>query len=69
MVMDQMGKYDQVDGHGRLYGTIIASVGDYMENKKGKYVEYHRAFCAHYVDDLSQPLQQEVSQGGGRVRE
>jgi hypothetical protein len=25
--MAQVGKYDQVDGKGRLYGAIIASVG------------------------------------------
>ncbi len=24
--------------------------------EKGKYAEYHLAFCAHYVGDLSQPL-------------
>ena len=31
--------------------------GDYVrDKKKGKYGEYHMAFCAHYVADLSQPL-------------
>jgi hypothetical protein len=42
---------------GHLYGAIIASVRDYLKAKsEGKYGEYHLAFCAHYVGDLSQPL-------------
>ena len=42
---------------GHLYGAIIASVRDYLKNiQEGKYGEYHLAFCAHYVGDLSQPL-------------
>jgi hypothetical protein len=57
MVMAQVEKYDQIDEHGHLYGAIIASVRDYIrEKKKGKYGEYHLAFCAHYLADLSQPL-------------
>jgi pentose-5-phosphate-3-epimerase len=56
-VMGQVGKYDQIDEHGHLYGAIIASVREYIKEKKeGKYGEYHMAFCAHYVADLSQPL-------------
>ena len=40
-----------------LYGAIIASLRDYIkEKRKGKYGEYHLAFCAHYIGDLSQPL-------------
>jgi len=42
---------------GHHYGAIIASVRDYLKAKhEGKYGEYHLAFCAHYVGDLSQPL-------------
>jgi len=58
MVLDQVKKYNnKTDMMGHLYGAIVASVRDYMKNKrKGKYSEYHIAFCAHYVSDLSQPL-------------
>ena len=35
----------------------MASVRDYIEaKKKGRYAEYHLAYCAHYIGDLSQPL-------------
>lgn len=57
MVFEQVGKYNQPDNQGHLYGAIIATVRDYARNKqKGKYGEYHLAFCAHYVGDLSQPF-------------
>ena len=57
MVISQVEKYNQIDSHGHLYGAIIASVRDYLKEKNaGKYAEYHLAFCAHYVADLSQPL-------------
>ena len=57
MVLAQVGRYDRVDHEGHLYGAIIASLRDYIkEKRKGKYGEYHLAFCAHYVGDLSQPL-------------
>ena len=57
LVMGQVEKYNQVDMGGHLYGAIIASVRDYIRVKRiGKYGEYHLAFCAHYVGDLSQPL-------------
>lgn len=47
----------KTDNHGHLYGAIISSVRDYSKMKsRGKYGEYHLAFCAHYVGDLSQPL-------------
>jgi hypothetical protein len=56
-VLGQVAKYNQIDEKGHLYGAIIASVRDYIKDKhKGKYGEYHLAFCAHYVGDLSQPL-------------
>jgi hypothetical protein len=57
MVIAQVEKYNKIDSHGHLYGAIIASVRDYIRKKNaGKYAEYHLAFCAHYVADLSQPL-------------
>jgi hypothetical protein len=57
MVMAQVENYDRIDQHGHLYGAIIASLRHFIADKKeGKYGEYHLAFCAHYVGDLSQPL-------------
>lgn len=58
MVFQQINKYNsKTDAMGHLYGAIIASVRDYLKNRReGKYGEYHFAFCAHYVSDLSQPL-------------
>jgi hypothetical protein len=58
MVFEQIEKYNRKsDVMGHLYGAIIASVRDYLKEKqKGKYGEYHLAFCAHYVGDLSQPF-------------
>jgi hypothetical protein len=56
-VMNQISSYNLPNRDGHLYGAIIASLRDYLENKrKGKYGEYHLAFCAHYVGDLSMPL-------------
>jgi hypothetical protein len=57
MVLAQAEKYNKLDHHGHLYGAIIASVRDYLKKRGGgKYAEYHMAFCAHYVGDLSQPV-------------
>jgi len=57
MVLAQVGKYNRVDHEGHFYGAIIASLHNYIkEKRKGKYGEYHLAFCAHYVGDLSQPI-------------
>jgi hypothetical protein len=58
VVFQQIKKYnDPTDLKGHLYGAIIASLRDYFKEKhEGKYGEYHLAFCAHYVGDLSQPL-------------
>jgi hypothetical protein len=57
IILAQIEKYNKIDPHGHLYGAIIASVRDYIKQKKtGKYADYHLAFCAHYVGDLSQPL-------------
>ena len=58
MVFEQVKKYNHSDDpEGHLYGAIIASIRDYLRyRQEGKYGEYHLAFCAHYVGDLSQPL-------------
>jgi hypothetical protein len=60
MVLGQVAAYNRSGdphGHGRLYGAIIAAIRDYLkEKKRGKYGEYHLAFAAHYIGDLSQPL-------------
>jgi hypothetical protein len=58
MVLEQAKKYnDPNDIEGHLYGAIIASLREYAGTTiKGKYAQYHLAFCAHYVGDLSQPL-------------
>jgi len=58
IALQQAENYNNpTDLMGHLYGAIIASVRDYLKAKdEGKYGEYHLAFCAHYVGDLSQPL-------------
>ncbi len=57
MVLEQVSKYNQPDNQGHLYGAIIATIRDYAQKKqKGKHGEYHLAFCAHYLGDLSQPF-------------
>jgi len=57
-VLQQAENYNNpTDIMGHLYGSIIASVRDYLKARdEGKYGEYHLAFCSHYVGDLSQPL-------------
>jgi pentose-5-phosphate-3-epimerase len=62
MVLDQVSRYDQTgDSVGHLYGAIVASVKKYMKvRQSGKYAEYHLAFAAHYIGDLSQPLHNTV---------
>lgn len=58
MVISQISKYNKpADKEGHLYGAIIASLREYKKTAEaGRYPEYHIAFCAHYVGDLSQPL-------------
>lgn len=58
LIFDQVKHYnDPNDKEGHLYGAIIASLRDYKNVKAtGKYAEYHMAFAAHYIGDLSQPL-------------
>ena len=58
MVLHQVNTYNSPnDAEGHLYGAIISSIRNYIDTtRKGKYAEYHLAFCAHYVADLSQPF-------------
>jgi len=58
MVLSQIKRYNHsYDTEGHLYGAIIASLRDYkVSTQKGTYGEYHLAFCANYVGDLSQPF-------------
>lgn len=61
MVMEQIARYNQrnklFDSEGHLYGAIIASLRAYeKDSRAGKYAQYHLAYCAHYLADLSQPL-------------
>jgi len=58
LVLAQVQRYnDPNDQAGHLYGAILHSLRDYRQVKgQGKYAEYHLAFCAHYLGDLSNPL-------------
>ena len=58
MVPAQVPRYDEPsDEEGHLYGAIIAALRNHRSGKAaGKFSEYHRAFAAHYIGDLSQPL-------------
>jgi hypothetical protein len=57
MVWDQVKRYNHEDQEGHLYGAIIGSLKEYQKAQgPGKYAEYHMAFCAHYIGDLSMPL-------------
>ncbi len=57
MVFEQAGWYDRPEKSGHLYGAILASVRNYINDKRaGKYAEYQFGGCLHYVGDLSQPL-------------
>jgi hypothetical protein len=60
MVIDQVGRYnmaDAADTQGHLYGAIIAALREYEKTAvSGKYGEYHMAYAAHYIGDLSNPL-------------
>lgn len=61
MVLAQIGRYNErnklLDSEGHLYGAIIASLRAYEKDlHAGKYAQYHLAYCAHYIADLSQPL-------------
>ncbi|NOZ68884.1 MAG: hypothetical protein GXP46_06505 [Deferribacteres bacterium] len=58
MVLTQADRYNMPsDTAGHLYGAIVGSLREYSASReKGRYAEYHLAFTAHYITDLSQPL-------------
>lgn len=58
VIEQQITKYNNPrDKEGHLYGAIIAALREYNSaRERGKYSEYHLAFAAHYLTDLSQPL-------------
>jgi hypothetical protein len=57
-IMKQIDRYNNPSHtQGHLYGAILGSLREYKRAfDGGKYAEYHLAFCAHYLADLSQPL-------------
>ena len=57
LVLEQVKRYnDAADKGGHLYGAIIGSLRAYAKSRKdGKYAQYHIAYCAHYLADLTQP--------------
>jgi hypothetical protein len=60
-VLCQIGRYNKTDeaadAQGHLYGAIIAALREYEKSRSsGKYGEYHMAYAAHYMGDLSNPL-------------
>jgi hypothetical protein len=57
-VLGQAAHYnDPSDEEGHLYGAIIAALRGYeRSSREGKYAEYHLAYAAHYLTDLSMPL-------------
>lgn len=69
LIFDQAKHYnDPNDKEGHLYGAIIASLREYRQVKStGKYAEYHLAFAAHYIGDLSQPLHNITYDGFNRT--
>jgi len=58
VILEQIDRYNNPrHEEGHLYGAIVASLREYRNAVGlGKYAEYHLAFCAHYITDLSQPL-------------
>ncbi|MBI5098918.1 MAG: hypothetical protein HZB30_06730 [Nitrospirae bacterium] len=57
IIFEQAGRYNHPeDEEGHLYGAILASLREYASRLKETGSEYHLAFCAHYIGDLSQPL-------------
>lgn len=58
LVLAQTARYnDPRDAEGHLYGAIIAALRAYERaRREGWYAEYHLAYAAHYLGDLSMPL-------------
>ena len=69
MVLEQVNRYNNADdAAGHLYGAIIASLRAYTESQKeGKYTQYHLAYCAHYIGDLSQPQHNTPHDGFNKI--
>jgi hypothetical protein len=69
-VLSQTKKYNNPDDStGHLYGAIIASLREYEKHKEGgKDAEYHLAYFAHYIGDLSQPLHNTPHDGFNKER-
>jgi len=68
-VLTQAERYnDPLDKKGHLYGAIIASLREYQKVRRmGKYGEYHLAFCAHYIGDLSMPFHNTENKGYAEI--
>ncbi len=62
LVKSQIGLYNGTkDQDGHLYGSILASLHDYIAaSQQKRYAEYHLAYCFHYIGDLSNPLHNSV---------
>lgn len=58
LVLAQKASYNSpADPHGHLYGAILGALEEFRRTDRlGKYAQYHLAFAAHYLADLSQPL-------------
>jgi hypothetical protein len=70
MVLEQVERYNLPDdAKGHLYGAILASLRAYEKfQREGKYTQYHLAFCAHYLGDLSQPLHNAPHNGANKIQ-
>lgn len=59
-VLGQIPRYNRFrarDAEGHLYGAVMAALREYDKSARaGKYAEYHMAYAAHYIGDLSNPL-------------
>lgn len=57
MVFEQAKRYDRIDPQGHLYGAILGAMRGFLDFRaRNLYAEYHLAYAAHYIGDLSQPL-------------
>ncbi|BDV41820.1 hypothetical protein GURASL_07430 [Geotalea uraniireducens] len=58
LVLAQAARYNSPrDAEGHLYGAIVAALRAYERaRREGWYAEYHLAYAAHYLGDLSMPL-------------
>lgn len=60
LVLKQAERYNKdsfTDIEGHLLGAIIGALREYKKDlADDKYSEYHLAYCAHYIGDLSMPF-------------